>query len=64
MPNHGSGLPTDIGSHSASLKPRPLSDWEKRRAVRTTAHHSTDAADVSLLLAMLGLKATDGKAQA
>lgn len=62
MGQHGSGLATDIDSHSISLKPRPLSTWETRRAARTTAHHATDAADLAQLLAMLGLTADHGKA--
>lgn len=64
MGQHGSGLSTDIDSHSASLRPRPLSDWEKSRAARTIAHHATDADDFATLLAMVGLTANDGKATA
>jgi hypothetical protein len=64
MGQHGSGLATDIDSHVASLRARPLSDWETRRAARTVAHHATDSADLAELLAMLGLTADHGKAPA
>lgn len=64
MPRRGSNLSTDINSHTASMHARPLSDWEKRRAARTTAHHATDAGDYARLLDMLGLTAADGKATA
>jgi hypothetical protein len=64
MGQHGSGLATDIDSHTVSLKPRSLSDWETRRAARTVAHHAIDASDLAQLLEMLGLTAAHGKATA
>lgn len=37
------------------------STWQRHRAVRTVAHHATDAADLAELLAMLGLTAIEGR---
>lgn len=43
------------------LHPKPNSDWEVQRAVRTVAHHSTDAADCAELLEILDLDPKKGK---
>jgi hypothetical protein len=48
-------------SSMPAIHPKPNSDWEKQRAVRTVAHHATDVDDFRDLLEMLGLKAKDGK---
>lgn len=64
MPRNSSSLTTDLDSSTAHARARTLSPWEKRRAVRTAAHHATNAPDLAHLLAMLGLAAADGKATA
>lgn len=53
----GSAGRTSMGA----LHPKPNSDWEKQRAVRSVAHHATDVDDCIDLLEMLGLAAKDGK---
>jgi hypothetical protein len=35
--------------------------WQRFRAVRTLAHHATDAADLATLLDVLGLTAAEGR---
>ncbi len=49
-------------SSMGALHPKPNSDWEQRRAVRTVAHHSNDAAECIDFLEMLGLDPKKGKA--
>ena len=51
----------EFGSRRPSLSGAKNSEWEKRRAARTAAHHALDAADLTLLLEMAGLSAADGK---
>ncbi|HEV2779086.1 MAG TPA: hypothetical protein VGX25_06745 [Actinophytocola sp.] len=52
-PNHDRGLLNGAA--------RKASQWERRRAVRTCAHHAVDAAEFAELLEMLGLSAAEGR---
>lgn len=53
--------PTARRPARARLHARQNSPWERRRAVRTSAHHAHDAVDLAELLDMLGLHAQEGR---
>lgn len=53
-------LPGDDGSMTDdALRTSPA--WQRFRAVRTLAHHATNAADLATLLDELGLTAAEGR---